>query len=82
MHRTHLANHISSQISISLKYSTADGLLMQLAYLFTPKGLCYFRGIFSILDRMSEHDHVNKEDLKRRHALRDALMRKFMDLYD
>lgn len=62
--------------------STADGLLMQLAYLFTPKGLRYFRGIFSILDRMNDQDHVNKEDLKRRHALRDALMQKFMDLYD
>lgn len=62
--------------------STADGLLMQLAYLFTPEGLKYFRRIFSVLDRVSDQDYINKEDLQRRHTLRDALMRKFMDLYN
>ena len=58
--------------------TTADGLLAQLTYLFTPKGLTYFRGIFSKLD---EHHEEMTDDFKRRFQLRDSLMHKLLDIY-
>ena len=58
--------------------TTADGLLAQLTYLFTPKGLNYFRGIFSKLD---EHHEEMTDDFKRRFQLRDSLMHKLLDIY-
>ena len=57
--------------------STADGLLAQVAYLFTPKGLTYFRKIFS---EMGEDQEIDA-NFTRRFNLRDALMRKFLDIY-
>ena len=57
---------------------TANGLLTQLAYLFTPKGLLYFRNIFSILDA---EESLDEHDYRRRLNLRDALMHEFSSVY-
>ena len=58
--------------------TTGDGLLTQLAYMFTPKGLQYFRRVFHVLNRV---DEVQDEVYRRCFSLRDALMNKFLQIY-
>ena len=76
-----LGDGISKRLAelLSVRFDkTASGLLAQLAYLFTPKGLIYFRDIFSALDFEGPFD---TQDYQRRLDLRDALMREFASLY-
>ena len=78
---TSVGNHVSDVLAGLLAErfdSTADGLLAQVAYLCTPKGLAYFRSIFEKLDE--PHEQMS-QDFQRRFQLRDALMRKFLDVY-
>ena len=60
--------------------TTGDGLLAQLAFMFTPKGLLYFRRVFSVLDRPREGNQDERYD--RCFSLRDALMHKLQELYE
>ena len=76
-----LGNHVSKRLAemLSARFEkTANGLLTQLAYLFTPKGLLYFRNIFSILDA---EESLDEHDYRRRLNLRDALMHEFSSVY-
>lgn len=76
-----LANPISKRLAemLSVRFeNTANGILTQLAYLFTPKGLVYFRGIFSVLD---VEESIDEHDYQRRLNLRDDLMREFGSVY-
>ena len=79
--RNSLGDGISKRLAelLSLRFDkTASSLLAQLAYLFTPKGLVYFRDIFSALDFEGP---LETQDYQRRLDLRDALMREFVSLY-
>ena len=76
-----IGNPVSERLAemLSIRFDrTANGLLTQLAYLFTPKGLVYFRSIFCALDR---EDTLDQRDYERRLNLRDALMREFTTVY-
>ena len=76
-----LANPISKRLAemLSARFEkTANGILTQVAYLFTPKGLVYFRSIFSVLD---VEESLDEHDYQRRLHLRDDLMREFGSVY-
>ena len=59
--------------------NTGDGLLAQVAFLFTPKGLLYFQRIFCVLNEPHEEQ---PETYARCFRLRDALMLKFEQVYE
>ena len=78
-----LGDDISTKLSILLSdrfNTTGDGLLAQVAFMFTPKGLLYFRRVFSVLDRPREGNQDERFD--RCFNLRDALMHKFQEIYE
>ena len=57
---------------------STNGLLTQPTFLFTPKGLMYFRNILSVLDF---EESIDEDDYRRRVKLRDALMHEFISVY-
>ena len=78
-----LGEDISTKLSRLLSdrfNTTGDGLLAQVAFMFTPKGLLYFRRVFAVLDRPREGNQDERFD--RCFNLRDALMHKFQEIYE
>lgn len=78
-----LGKDISTKLSqlLAIRFdTTGDGLLAQVAFMFTPKGLLYFRKVFSVLHQLREGNHDECYD--RCFRLRDAMMHKFKQIYE